>query len=555
MYLQVYNPLQQADTSLQGGTTQLQGGYNPQTVAGPSMTELKAPTVAPVAPKTASTAPVSLRGPSVATQSAITDLSGSYALVNGTVYDKATSQGLDLNAFKQKTGIQNPNWSALKFDTAWTPQTQTQTAPAQTQVDPYSQLFHQAGQAGVSTSDLSSLVGLTAEEKNAIYQKLGVDTLSQQIYATPSKNTQQIYTDAYASAGLADIKAKFQTLQEQINSRHADLVKATGQINENPWLSEASRVGRIRTLNEAAQAEISNLTTQAQQVADLYNQGLSEVNQVVQNTSADISKNEQTRAEQLKYLIAQADKEIASAQQSKIARYFPEYLKGKSSASTPKYETLSQGQTLIDPTTGKVIYSAPKTYAPSSSGSTSVSTTGDNPQLYAGLSSPTATAVRAKVSAFKSEPVIQNFAVVQDGYNFANSISNTTKNPADDQALIYSLAKALDPNSVVREGEYATAQKYSQSWINAFGKEVSQAINGTGFLSETARQNIKKTIQQKYQSSKQSYENLYNQYITNLNTLTGRDDGASFLQNYSTASTSSGTSSGSVQDVINKWVP
>lgn len=155
-------------------------------------------------------------------------------------------------------------------------------------------------------------------------------------------------------------------------------------------------------------------------------------------------------------------------------------------------------------------------------------------QLYGGLSTPTATAVRARVAKFSTEPVITNFSTVQEGYNFAKSLSDTTQNPADDQALIYSLAKALDPGSVVREGEYATAQKYAQSWIQAYGKGITQALAGTGFLSEDARRNIKKTIEQKYQASKRSYDNLYNQYKTGINNLTGRGDGEQFLIDYIT---------------------
>lgn len=172
----------------------------------------------------------------------------------------------------------------------------------------------------------------------------------------------------------------------------------------------------------------------------------------------------------------------------------------------------------------------------------SVVAPGDDPQLYSGLSSATAAAVRAKVNQFKSEPTIQNFAVVQEGKNFASSISNTTTNPADDQALIYALAKALDPGSVVREGEYATAQKYAQSWISAYGKGVEQAILGTGFLSETARTNIKKTIEQKFAASKVSYDNLYGKYAANIGALTGRGDGTRFLTDYQTPAPSSAPS-------------
>jgi hypothetical protein len=166
-----------------------------------------------------------------------------------------------------------------------------------------------------------------------------------------------------------------------------------------------------------------------------------------------------------------------------------------------------------------------------SSGKTGPTSTPDA-QLYAGLSTKTATAVRAKVAAFKTEPIVQNFAIIQEGRNFASSIADATKNPADDQALIYALAKALDPGSVVREGEYATAQKYAQSWVKAYGKGVEQAIAGTGFLSQEARKNIKRTIETKFSSSQKSYDNLYNQYNGGINNLTGRSDGDRFLIDY-----------------------
>lgn len=63
-----------------------------------------------------------------------------------------------------------------------------------------------------------------------------------------------------------------------------------------------------------------------------------------------------------------------------------------------------------------------------------------------------------------------NFNQIQEGYLLTKSLDNKTTNPTDDQALIYSLAKTLDPGSVVREGEYATVQKYAQSWVDAYGK-------------------------------------------------------------------------------------
>ncbi len=160
---------------------------------------------------------------------------------------------------------------------------------------------------------------------------------------------------------------------------------------------------------------------------------------------------------------------------------------------------------------------------------------GDNQQLYAGLTSPTATAVRSKVSKFSSEPVVTNFNVINEGYNFAMSIPNNTKNPADNQGMIYAFAKIMDPNSVVREGEYSTVQKYSQTWLESFGFNAARVVNNQEFLTPEAIQNMKSTIARKFSASKTNYDNVYSQYASGINNLTGRDDGNKFLVDYSQA--------------------
>jgi len=136
------------------------------------------------------------------------------------------------------------------------------------------------------------------------------------------------------------------------------------------------------------------------------------------------------------------------------------------------------------------------------------------------------------VSQFQSSPIVQNYNTIGEGYNFVKSLSDKTTNPADDQALIYALAKALDPGSVVREGEYATVQKYAQSWAKAYGKGVSQALAGTGFLSESARKNIKSTIESRFNASQTSYQNLYTETSRRINLIGNTDKGNLLLNNY-----------------------
>ena len=107
---------------------------------------------------------------------------------------------------------------------------------------------------------------------------------------------------------------------------------------------------------------------------------------------------------------------------------------------------------------------------------------------------------------------MKNYNVQAEGKAFADSISNNTQNPADQQGLIYAFAKAMDPASVVREGEYATVQKYAQSWATSFGFNAARIFSNSPFLSASAIANMKATINSKYQAAEKNYKNVYDEY-------------------------------------------
>lgn len=518
--LQVQNPLnlqgnapvlQGSGQPLQGGAVQLQGA--------PKQPFYPTPTgAAPVVPVQTKQTPVVQRKAVAATpvQAAA---------------PTPVMQPQILNLMNEKVGV-GPNGQVL----ASAPIQSTGQSPQQTPADPNQQIAKYAGAAGLDPAGLSSLLGLTPEERQGIYANLGIDTLANQVFSPPSQSTQQIYQTAYNSAGLADIKAKFQTLQDTINQKSQELNAAVGKVNENPWLSEASRIGRAKNLQELAQGEIANLVSQAQQYADLYNQGVSEVERLVGYSTQDFQNNQQTNAAKLQYLQSQAEQQIANATNAKLARYYPDYLQAAAATKKPDTLTLEDGSVVVwNPSTrkfdtvykGQDLKNQPASYKEyqlakqdgfqgsyndyqtmDANRKRSVSNT------YVGGLTPNQinSTINQIAGQFDNEPVVKQFNVINEGYQFAKSLSNTTQNPADDQALIYAYAKAMDPGSVVREGEYATVQKYSQSWIKSFGKGMEQAINGTGFLTPEARANIKATIEAKYNASKKNYDNVAKEY-------------------------------------------
>lgn len=135
-------------------------------------------------------------------------------------------------------------------------------------------------------------------------------------------------------------------------------------------------------------------------------------------------------------------------------------------------------------------------------------------------------------SKFDSNPVVKRFTTIKEASDFASGLDAATKNPGDDQALLYAFAKAMDPDSVVREGEYATVQKYAQSWADNFGFNIQRVYSNSTFLTPEARQNMKNTILAKAKTVEVGYKNIYKETEAKLKAI-GEDPGT-WLTDYGT---------------------
>lgn len=106
-----------------------------------------------------------------------------------------------------------------------------------------------------------------------------------------------------------------------------------------------------------------------------------------------------------------------------------------------------------------------------------------------------------------TDMISKTFQKGQEAFDFAQNVAKWVW-ATDNQWLIYAFAKAMDPDSVVREGEYATVQTYAQTWGDKLGMDINRVLNGEEFISEEAKKNIVNTIKTKYNSQKNNYENL-----------------------------------------------
>ena len=202
-------------------------------------------------------------------------------------------------------------------------------------------IYSKAGAAGLSVDDLTKLLqpGLTTDEVNKIRGGLGIDTLEAATFAAPSKNTEQLYNDAYNSVGLTDIKTKLKDLDAKIAEKQDQLNTALNQIDENPWLSEASRIGKAARTKTFFENSINVLVNQKNSLTDVYKTGLDEVNNFVTRNTNDFNQTQKINTDKLSYLLKKAETQTEAAKTGKkldIMKYLPEYLKGKTEAAAAK---------------------------------------------------------------------------------------------------------------------------------------------------------------------------------------------------------------------------
>jgi len=118
---------------------------------------------------------------------------------------------------------------------------------------------------------------------------------------------------------------------------------------------------------------------------------------------------------------------------------------------------------------------------------------------------------------FDDRKDVQRFATVRTAREQIRSLVNNPNTTAqDDIALIFSFMRALDPNSVVREGEFATAQNAAgipTQIVNYYNR----ALSGER-LSGEQRKNFGKTVDTLYQGER----DLYNQQALRYRDLAER---------------------------------
>ena len=197
-----------------------------------------------------------------------------------------------------------------------------------------------AAVAGISYSDIQQYITSLREpaeseedRRKRIYEKYGITEMEEKAFATPTETFESIYKRAYEQSGLADIKKQMDEVKAEIDKATESYNKAVGEANEEPWLHEATRVGRVKRAYNMYERKASRLQNKYTTLSNEYTRGQERAESVATRALSEIEKGITRTKEELSYYIqrAEADLEAGLALEKEegekeLYRYFPEYI-------------------------------------------------------------------------------------------------------------------------------------------------------------------------------------------------------------------------------------
>ncbi len=329
-----------------------------------------------------------------------------------------------------------------------------------------------------------------------ILKEFGIDLENK----SPQSSFSDIYKQVYKDLGLDTVKTQIASTSKDLEKLQNEKNDERLKINNDPWLSEGVRVSQLRKLDEKYEGRESNLLSRIQIMESQYDNARQDAQFLAGNIYSQAEAKQALQQDLIFKAIDIAENRVEAEQ-----KLILELAKNQ---GTDKLLSPTEAATLGVP------------YGTTESQAAGM---GITPSKYNDQLTPTQinSSVNAIAGAFDNEPIVKAYNTVQEGFQTINSIGVNTSSPADDIAFIYAFAKIMDPNSVVREGEYNTIQKYAQTWADNFNFSAKRIFSNTNFLTADAKQKMLNALSPKVQTITGQYNNLYSEYQRQVNDAYG----------------------------------
>lgn len=335
------------------------------------------------------------------------------------------------------------------------------------------------------------------------------------------------YRKAFDDLGLGDIRAQIDKEAQDLQDLQDKKTDEIALVNENPWLSEGARQKRVQAINNKYEQREANLLNRLQLFQTSFEQGREEAQFLATNQAnearaqREFTMEEYLRQADLAEARAEAERKLSAAGNEVLSVADARALGipyGTTVAEARKLGVIPEGEQKLQPgIVGEYQFYAQQEAA---AGRQPVSfdeyQTRDANRKYriasaansAGLTS-TQTNTALKLSD-DFEQASKNFKTVADSYNRINAAS-TNPTGAGDISLIFAYMKMLDPASVVREGEFATAQN-SGSIPDNIRASYNKAVSGKR-LSDKQRNDFVSRANTIYQGEKRQQDQTTQSFV------------------------------------------
>lgn len=289
---------------------------------------------------------------------------------------------------------------------------------------------------------------------------------------TPLENVMDAYTSIYKDLGLGDIKSAYEKTLNDQKELQDKLDDEISNINNNPWLSDGVRVKQVERAQSRYETRLNTLSNYAKLYDALFQEG----------------------RQTAQFLVGQVQEETQFAIQ--LAQRKQEALDALESDNHSVVEANGR-KLLVNLKDGTIIADLGASDVGGAGGMNS-NQISDNE--------------RALLGQFQQSPIVKDYnTLISQKLTVDRYIQYGIGGPAN-LALVYAFMKSLDPNSVVRETEYALAAKSGNIFAGAYAKFNGYLKENGGFLPENVKTEFQNLTNQRLQAQQIAYDNYAKSY-------------------------------------------
>jgi len=149
----------------------------------------------------------------------------------------------------------------------------------------------------------------------SILEKYGIT--APKVSDNPVTSFADTYKQLLGTMGISDIKSEFEKTQQKFTDLQTELNDKISEVNDDPWLTEGVRIGRIRSLQDKYEGRLQILTDQQKLYQSMYEQGVQEA-QFVANAAFNQQKFDAEMSMNMAQLALQEQEARASLQSTKL---------------------------------------------------------------------------------------------------------------------------------------------------------------------------------------------------------------------------------------------